>query len=100
MRVNLKCPFCEKDAAKSLGAKWDAAQKTWYIVNVEDLTPFMRWIKNAPRTLRTEPQPIVVKQKRAFVTIGQSAPKAFPDDPYPPWEEAPDMESIRFLRSL
>jgi len=44
MRINLNCPFQDKDQAKSLGAKWDMARKTWYIVDMEDLTPFMRWI--------------------------------------------------------
>ena len=46
MRINLVTPFAEKDAAKALGARWDAAQKCWYIVDVDDLTPFMRWIPN------------------------------------------------------
>jgi Domain of unknown function (DUF5710) len=44
MRINLACPYVEKDQAKSLGAKWDAARKVWYIENIEDLAPFMRWI--------------------------------------------------------
>jgi len=44
MRINLNCPYAEKDLAKSLGARWDIARKVWYIVDVEDLTPFMRWI--------------------------------------------------------
>jgi len=44
MRTNLNCTFAEKDDAKLLGAKWDAARKTWYIENVEDLTHFMKWI--------------------------------------------------------
>lgn len=44
MRVNLRVSFEEKDEAKSLGARWDPARKTWYIQDVEDLTPFMRWI--------------------------------------------------------
>lgn len=44
MRINLNCPFEEKDEAKRLGAHWDVARKVWYIVDVEDLTPFMRWI--------------------------------------------------------
>jgi Domain of unknown function (DUF5710) len=46
MRINLVTPFAEKDAAKALGARWDAAKKCWYIVDVDDLTPFMRWISN------------------------------------------------------
>ena len=44
MRINLNCPFAEKDEAKSLGARWDPARKVWYIEDVNDLTPFARWI--------------------------------------------------------
>lgn len=44
MRINLKTPFSEKDAVKALGARWDAAKKCWYIVDVADLAPFARWI--------------------------------------------------------
>lgn len=44
MRINLKTPFAEKDAVKALGARWDATRKIWYITDVADLTPFLRWI--------------------------------------------------------
>jgi hypothetical protein len=44
MRINLATPFAEKDAAKALGARWDGAKKLWYITDVADLSPFMRWI--------------------------------------------------------
>ena len=44
MRINLVTPFAEKDAVKALGARWDGAKKVWYIVDVPDLSPFMRWI--------------------------------------------------------
>ncbi|AMC35225.1 DUF5710 domain-containing protein [Janthinobacterium sp. B9-8] len=44
MRVNLKVPFAEKDSAKALGAKWDAAKKVWYIVDKADLSPYLQWI--------------------------------------------------------
>lgn len=46
MRINLVTPFAEKDAVKALGARWDATKKLWYIVDVADLTPFLRWIPN------------------------------------------------------
>ena len=46
MRINLVTPFAEKDAVKALGARWDAAKKLWYITDVADLMPFMRWIPN------------------------------------------------------
>ncbi len=44
MRINLVTPFAEKDAVKALGARWDATKKCWYIVDVADLTPFLRWM--------------------------------------------------------
>lgn len=47
MRVNLKVPFAEKDAVKALGARWDASRKVWYVQNVEDLKPYLRWIPQA-----------------------------------------------------
>lgn len=56
MRINLDCPFSEKDHAKALGARWDVARKIWYIENVEDLTPFMRWIGKKPKPVKTETQ--------------------------------------------
>lgn len=44
MRIDLNTPFAEKDKAKSLGARWDPAKRVWFIQDVEDLTPFLRWI--------------------------------------------------------
>lgn len=46
MRINLVTPFAEKDAVKALGATWDGAKKVWYITDVANLAPFMRWIPN------------------------------------------------------
>jgi len=53
MRINLITPFAEKDAAKALGARWDAAKKCWYIVDVADVTPFARWIPNMEAAMET-----------------------------------------------
>jgi hypothetical protein len=44
MRINLVAPFAEKDAVKALGARWDGTHKVWYIQDVKDLSPFMKWI--------------------------------------------------------
>jgi hypothetical protein len=46
IRINLVTPFAEKDAVKALGARWDAAKKCWYIVDIADFTPFKRWISD------------------------------------------------------
>jgi hypothetical protein len=43
MRMNLKVPFVEKDQAKKLGARWDAARKFWYVADAADLSAFLRW---------------------------------------------------------
>lgn len=43
MRTNLKVPYAEKDEARNRGARWDAARKTWYVENVENMAQFLRW---------------------------------------------------------
>lgn len=44
MRTYLNVSFEEKEEAKSKGARWDVSRKKWYAENVEDLTPFLKWI--------------------------------------------------------
>ena len=44
MRIDLKVPFPDNDKAKALGARWDIARKTWFIVDPEDLMPFKKWL--------------------------------------------------------
>lgn len=43
-RRDLNVPFFLKDEAKSLGARWDAERRTWYIPAGMDQTPFTRWM--------------------------------------------------------
>lgn len=69
MRINLATPFAEKDAVKALGGRWDAAKKCWYIVDVADLAPFMRWIPN---------------MDAAIDVSGSAAPTAKPKVTLPP----------------
>lgn len=40
----LNVPFAEKEEAKQLGARWDAAKKKWYVPLGTDLEPFSRWL--------------------------------------------------------
>jgi hypothetical protein len=40
----LNVPFAEKDQAKSLGARWDAVRRKWYVEDGALLTPFQRWL--------------------------------------------------------
>ena len=43
----LVVPFAEKDEAKSMGARWDAAARKWYIPSDKDRESFKRWLPKA-----------------------------------------------------
>ena len=45
--INLKVPFNEKDQAKSLGARWNAEAKLWYVPQGVDSAPFEKWLSAA-----------------------------------------------------
>ena len=40
----LHVPYAQKDAAKALGAKWDAAKKQWFVPAGTDLSLFSQWL--------------------------------------------------------
>jgi Domain of unknown function (DUF5710) len=46
--INLKVPFNEKDQAKSLGARWNAEAKLWYVPQGIDAAPFEKWLSSTP----------------------------------------------------
>lgn len=51
--TNLKVPFNEKDQAKSLGAKWNAELKQWYVPQGIDAMPFKKWFTNSPAVFKS-----------------------------------------------
>ncbi|MCF6203393.1 MAG: DUF5710 domain-containing protein [Methylococcaceae bacterium] len=42
-KIYLNVPYAEKDAAKALGAKWDATKKKWYVPMGTEVSPFLKW---------------------------------------------------------
>ena len=42
-KTYLNVPFAQKDAAKALGARWDAVNKKWYVPADKDITLFAQW---------------------------------------------------------
>ena len=40
----LTVPFKDKDTAKGLGARWDAAQRQWFVPEGRELAPFAVWL--------------------------------------------------------
>ena len=43
----LNVPYAEKDAAKALGARWDASAKKWYAPDTLGLACFAKWRTDA-----------------------------------------------------
>jgi hypothetical protein len=43
VKTYLNVPFAQKDMAKALGAKWDAALKKWYVPADKDSGLFAQW---------------------------------------------------------
>jgi hypothetical protein len=42
-KTYLNVPFAQKDEAKSLGARWDALKKKWFVPADKDIALFARW---------------------------------------------------------
>jgi len=45
-KINLECPFEEKDQVKRLGARWNKTWRKWQISIDENPLPFRRWLGN------------------------------------------------------
>ena len=60
-KTYLNVPFAQKDAAKALGARWDAANKKWYVPADKDITLFAQWqplagTPESPSTTTSKPR--------------------------------------------
>ena len=77
MRLDLKVPFAEKDAAKKLGARWDAARKVWYVVD-KDVAPFVQW---SP-TPHDASEVAISIPKKAMATKTQASGKVYVGSEY------------------
>lgn len=42
-KIYLNVPYAQKDEAKALGARWDAARKKWYVLAATDIALFAKW---------------------------------------------------------
>lgn len=42
-KTYLNVPYAQKDAAKALGARWDAANKKWFVPAGKDIASFAQW---------------------------------------------------------
>jgi hypothetical protein len=58
-RIDLAVPFAEKDQARSMGARWDPSEKTWYVPRGLDPGQFQRWRSTSEDEADTELVPPV-----------------------------------------
>ena len=91
MRVDLKVPFAEKDAAKAAGARWDPNRKVWYVMDPPDLNRFARWVPEVAAFQATQQSPKAAAPKAASLPTRASqlaAATVLPDCgcDVPPWE--------------
>lgn len=96
MRINLVTPFAEKDAAKALGARWDGTRKVWYITDVEDLTPFAKWIPDLAAA-RATPAPAPSKLSAPGVRTGPALAPAHCGCQVLPWVACEHSAAVQVI---
>ena len=77
--MNLKVPFNEKDQAKSLGARWNAEAKLWYVPQGVEATPFEKWVitaSNSAQNNALSPAPAQPAAKPTEESTVKSMPPA------------------------
>jgi Domain of unknown function (DUF5710) len=72
-KTYLNVPYAQKDAVKALGARWDAANKKWFVPADVDITLFAKWQLQAvalesPLTTTNRP-----RARASSTTISSSA---------------------------
>ena len=73
----LKVPFNEKDQAKSLGARWNAESKHWYVPQGVDAAPFEKWFTTQPTLTTTQQGTGTFKGTKAVLSVSD---QSFEDD--------------------
>ncbi len=92
-KIYLTVPFAQKDDAKALGARWDAAQKKWYVLEDKDLSLFSQWQVTSAETGRVNSQKVLsptststaANNKAGAVTLAQHKDFVAYNGDLPPW---------------
>ncbi len=87
-RVDLCVPFSEKDEAKKLGARWDAAHKVWFVPEGLAAAPFVRWLPVPD----DEPSEVHITQPTSFDHPVVRYDPELPDDLFSPRRIASTQE--------
>lgn len=92
-KIYLAVPYAQKDEAKSLGARWDATQKKWYVPAGKDLGLFAKWPVASSDHLEASTNRSSVDQspdatstvKQGFITYSSSKDFVAYSGDEPPW---------------
>jgi hypothetical protein len=87
VRINLKVPFAQKDAAKELGARWDAARKIWYVMDPKDPEVFSDWMPQVETAAAASPT-------GAGVVTGPAQVRALCACAVLPWEHCAHSQTL------
>jgi hypothetical protein len=69
--INLKVPFNEKDQAKSLGARWNAEAKLWYVPQGVEAAPFEKWVTSASNSAQNPAaKPVAQASSNTNIPLG------------------------------
>lgn len=69
-RVTLNVPYRDKDAAKALGARWDAALRTWWATPEQCgiAAGLLKWVGGQAPTPKPAPKAAASKGSRPVIT--------------------------------
>ncbi|NOQ13949.1 MAG: hypothetical protein GQ583_05635 [Methyloprofundus sp.] len=92
-KTYLNVPYAEKDAAKTLGAKWDRIKKQWYAPANTDIALFEKWQSQSTVTGSSVTPKSKVRQGVAsrnvilgVSTYGKNKDLVACSDDEPPWD--------------
>ena len=68
MTTFLTVPYAEKDQAKSLGARWNAEKKKWYVPDGTNLAPFHKWMAADGRSNDSQLKPVSMEEIGLTIT--------------------------------
>lgn len=101
MRTYLAVKYDDRHKAKSLGCRWDANVKCWYIENPDDLKPYAQWMpQNVEAFLRgsiDKPKQSHRPKKFKAKKLVKTGPKLFVPLCHcnvEPWEDCEHTEEL------
>ena len=65
----LTVPFKDKDAAKGLGARWDATQRQWFVPEGRELAPFAVWLPTGSVATSNAAEALSIWQEPAALAL-------------------------------